>query len=69
MDKKPSRKKNSLVTGMIVGGAVGSVLSLLFSSKKNRATAKKYSQKLYKGGKSLGDRFLEKYKKKNKNDK
>lgn len=58
---KSARKKNSLVTGMIVGGAVGSVLSLLFSSKKNRDTAKNYSQKALTGGKSLAQSFLKKY--------
>lgn len=62
--KKPEKQKNSLVTGMIVGGAVGSVLSLLFSSKKNRETVKKYSQKALDEGKGLAEKFLNKYGKK-----
>ncbi len=59
----PKKKKNSLVTGMIVGGAVGSVLSMLFSNKKNREATKKFSKKVWKQGKSLAEDFLEKYKK------
>lgn len=55
------KNKNSLITGMIVGGAVGSILSLLFSSKKNRTTMKEYSKKAFTGGKSLLENFLQKH--------
>ena len=55
------KNKNSLITGMIVGGAVGSILSLLFASKKNRMTVKDYSKKAFTGGKSLIEKFLQKH--------
>lgn len=57
------KQKNSLITGMIVGGAVGSILSLLFSDKKNRTVVKDYSKKALEGGKSLVEKFISKYKK------
>lgn len=63
MKPKKTKKQNSLFTGMIVGGAVGSVLSLLFSSKQNRESAKNTSVKLYKKGKNLMEDFIDKYKK------
>ncbi len=59
-DKK---KKNDLLTGIVVGGAVGSVLSLLLSSKENREKSKKIGLNLFKKGKSVAECFLEKYNK------
>ena len=61
MEKK--EKKSDLLTGIVVGGAVGSVLSLLLSSKENRETSKKVGLRLFKKGKSVAESFLEKYKK------
>jgi len=58
-----NKKKHDLLTGIVVGGAVGSVLSLLLSSKENREKAKKGGLKLFKKGKSVAECFLEKYKK------
>ena len=59
-DKK---KKNDLLTGIVVGGAVGSVLSLLLSSKENREKSKKVGLNIFKKGKSVAEYFLEKYNK------
>jgi gas vesicle protein len=59
-DKK---KKNDLLTGIVVGGAVGSALSLLLSSKENRAKSKKVGLRIFKKGKSVAENFLEKYNK------
>lgn len=59
-------RKGSLFTGIIVGGAVGSVLSLLFAPDKGentRAKIAKKSQDLINEGKTKAEEFLEKYKK------
>jgi len=48
---KPKSNRKSIFTGIIVGGAIGSVLSLLFAPDKGKNTRKK-----------LGN-FLEKYRK------
>ncbi len=58
-----NKKKNDLLTGIVVGGAVGSVLSLLLSSKENREKSKKAGLNLFKKGKSVAEDFLEKYNK------
>ncbi len=63
MEKK---NRNSLLTGMIVGGAVGSVLSWFLSDKKRRNKAAKTSKDLWEKGKSNVEKFLEKYKKEDK---
>jgi gas vesicle protein len=60
MYKKP-KKSNSLFTGLIVGGAVGSVLSLLFATKKGREVVKKSGDRIVKSGKTAAERFAEKY--------
>lgn len=60
---EPNKKKNGLLTGMIVGGAIGSVLSLLFSTEKGRKMTKKGAQKALDAGKSVTEKFLEKYRK------
>ena len=60
-DKK--KKSSGVLTGIIVGGAVGSVLSLLFSTDKQRKTAKKMSKQVLDKGKSVAEEFLDKYKK------
>ncbi len=63
----PQKKgKQSLITGIVVGGAIGSVLSLLFAPRKGSETRKKVyktSKDIYKGGKTKAESFLEKYKK------
>jgi gas vesicle protein len=58
-----NKKKNDLLTGIVVGGAVGSVLSLLLSSKENREKSKKVGLNIFKKGKSVAEDFLEKYNK------
>jgi len=65
MEKINNKKKKSsgILTSMIVGGAIGSVLSLLFSTEKQRKTAKKMSKQVIEKGKSVAEDFLEKYKK------
>ena len=55
------KKKNDILTGIIVGGAVGSVLSLFFSSKGNREKSKKIGLHIFKKGKSAAEKFLDKY--------
>jgi len=62
MYKKP-KKSNSLFTGLIVGGAVGSVLSLLFATKKGREVVKKSGDKIIETGKTAAEKFVEKYRK------
>ncbi len=62
MNKNP-KKPNSLFTGLIVGGAVGSVLSLLFATKKGREVVKKSGDKIVESGKSAAECFMDKYKK------
>jgi len=63
MEKK--NKKGSIFTKLIVGGAIGSVLSLLFATKKGRQKTKEISQKTFDKGKeitsSVAEKFLEKY--------
>ncbi len=58
------KKKTSLITGLIVGGAVGSVASLLFApdkGKNTRKSIKKRSKKLFDGGRSKAQQFVDKY--------
>lgn len=65
--KKQTKGKRSLITGIIVGGAVGSVLSLLFAPRKGTETRKKVyktSKDLYEGGRTKAEEFLDKYKNK-----
>lgn len=45
MANEKKSKKGGILTGMIVGGAVGSVLSLLFASEKGREKVKDISKK------------------------
>ena len=59
------KKKKSLIMGLIVGGAIGSVLSILFAPDKGERTRRKVSKQgkiLYKKGKTLAEEFIEKYK-------
>lgn len=63
-ESKPSKDKKSLITGMIVGGAVGSVMSLLFAPNSGKATRERVAQKgkdLYEKGKSKAEIFIESY--------
>jgi len=63
--------KKSLITGIIVGGAVGSVLSLLFAPRKGSETREKVyktSKDLYKDGRTKAETFLDKYKNKVKDE-
>ncbi len=61
--QKNQKKSTSLFTGLIVGGAVGSVLSLLFATKKGREVVKKSGDKIIESGKSVAEKFMDKYKK------
>lgn len=64
-DKKCKGSK-SLITGIVVGGAVGSVLSLLFAPDKGENTRKivgKKGKELYEKGKTKAEEFLDKYNK------
>ncbi len=65
--EKIKKRRGSLITGIIVGGAVGSVLSLLFAPDKGVNTRKKVSEKgktMFSTGKTMAERFLDKYGKK-----
>ena len=57
-EKKP--KKSGILTGLIVGGAIGSVLSLLFATKKGRETVKKLPGDALEKGRDAIRKFLEK---------
>ncbi len=62
--EKKSKKGLGLVTGLIIGGAVGSVASLLFAPDKGSKTRKrvrKRGEKLFEEGKSKAEEFLDKY--------
>lgn len=62
-DKKP-RRGLGLITGIIVGGAIGSVASLMFAPDKGEKTRKrmrKKGEKLFDEGKSVAEEFLDKY--------
>ena len=51
--------------GLIVGGAIGSVLSVLFAPDKGAQTRKKVSKQgkeLFEKGKTLAEEFVDKYK-------
>lgn len=52
-NSKPEKKRTDLLTGLIVGGAVGSVLSLLFSTKKGRKASKSVGKKALELGKEM----------------
>ncbi len=43
MTDKKKDKASGLISGIIVGGAIGSVLSLLFAPEKGKVTRKKVS--------------------------
>ncbi len=63
---EPKKKKRGLFTGLIVGGAVGSVVSILFAPDKGentRARISKKSGELFDEGKSKAEEFLDKYRK------
>ncbi|MCF7812595.1 YtxH domain-containing protein [Candidatus Gracilibacteria bacterium] len=63
MEEPKKQKSSGLFTGIIVGGAVGSVLSFLFATEERRDKTKKMSHEILKKGKSVAEKFLEKYKK------
>jgi len=50
-------KKGGLIKGLIIGGAIASVMSLLLRSKKGRECRDKLSDGLGKGGKKIWDCF------------
>ena len=54
-----SEKKNKggLIKGLIIGGAIGSVMSLLLSSKKGKECRDKLSDGIGAGGKKLWECF------------
>lgn len=62
--QKKTKKGMGLITGMIVGGAIGSVASLMFAPDKGAKTRKrmrKKGEKLFDEGKSKAENFLDKY--------
>ena len=64
LKKKKKRRYGGLLTGIVVGGAVGSVASLLFAPKKGsetRADVANKSKELFSEGKSKAEEFLDKY--------
>jgi gas vesicle protein len=67
---EPNKKKKScyggILTGIVVGGAVGSVASLLFAPKKGKDTRADVAEKgkeLFSEGKTKAEEFLDKYRK------
>lgn len=64
--QKKSKNYGGIITGIVVGGAVGSVASLLFAPKKGadtRADVAETGKKLFDEGRSKAEEFLEKYRK------
>lgn len=62
--KAKRKKRISLFTGLIVGGAVGSVISLFFAPDKGRNTRKwawKKGKAAVSEGTSVAENFLKKY--------
>jgi gas vesicle protein len=60
------KKDTSIVMGLIVGGAIGSVISLLFAPDSGKNTRKKVAKKgrdVYEKSKTQAELFLEKYNK------
>jgi len=55
--KNTKTKKRGLLTGMLVGGAVGSVLSLLFASTRKKKSSRETVNP------SNAEKFLKRYKK------
>jgi len=64
---EPAAKKKcygGILTGIVVGGAVGSVASLLFAPKKGKETRADVAEKgkeLFSEGKTKAEEFLDKY--------
>lgn len=68
MPPKQKKKKGygGIITGIVVGGAVGSVASLLFAPKKGSDTRAEVAEKgkeLFSEGKTKAEEFLDKYRK------
>lgn len=64
VEAEPCKKRSGLLTGIIVGGAVGSVVSLLFAPDKGSRTRKKVAKqgkKLMTEGQTKAEAFLDKY--------
>ncbi|MBP6085280.1 YtxH domain-containing protein [Candidatus Gracilibacteria bacterium] len=54
------KKRDKFIAGTIVGGAVGSILAIMFapkSGKETRADIKASSQKLYQQGSTFTEEF------------
>ena len=51
------KKTGGLIKGLIIGGAIGSVMSLLLSSKKGKECRDKLSDGIGTGGKKLWNCF------------
>lgn len=63
--KKKKKGYGGIITGIVVGGAVGSVASLLFAPKKGSDTRAEVAEKgkeLFSEGKTKAEEFLDKYK-------
>lgn len=60
-DKKITKKLDSLIMGVILGGAIGSVLGLTLAPRKGeetRAIIKKKSHELLEKGKEVSGKFM-----------
>lgn len=65
LPKKKKKCYGGIITGIVVGGAVGSVASLLFAPKKGSETRAEVANKgkeLFSEGKTKAEEFLDKYK-------
>ena len=65
MTKNSNKKRSGVLTGLVIGGAVGSVLSFLLTTDEGKNATKKVSKSLKKNGLELLKSFK---KKKNKDD-
>lgn len=64
--EKDCKKRGGLITGIVVGGAIGSVASLMFAPKKGSETRAEVAEKgkeLFDEGKTKAEEFLDKYRK------
>ncbi len=64
--QRKCKKYGGIITGIVVGGAVGSVASLLFAPKKGsetRADVAEKGKELFDEGKTKAEEFLDKYRK------
>jgi gas vesicle protein len=53
MTQDSNKKRKGLLTGLVIGGAVGSVLSFLLTTKEGKDATKTFSNCLKKNGQDL----------------